>query len=145
MAIFGAGSSWDGGEEQKQDFFEDENFVIGWSYEDARDVYLASAALKAGDIIYLKSNAPGQRKIKVKGIGVVTKSIIEGVWDDILVNRGIVNISPVIEVRWVITDEFHIEIPDAEGKFTAVRASTFYEEYLPFVQSAIINRLFSNT
>lgn len=144
MAIFGAGSTWDGTEEQKQDFFDQGNFAIGWSYEDARDVYLALASLKAGDIIYLKSNAPGTRRIRVKGIGIVISPIIQGLFNSIFDNQGTPAINPTIEVRWANTDEFHIDIPADEGKLTAVRASTFYEEYLPFVQIAIIGHLFNN-
>jgi len=37
LAIFGAGSNWDG-DEMKHDFFNDENFVIGWNYLSAKDL-----------------------------------------------------------------------------------------------------------
>lgn len=47
-----------------------------------------------------------------------------------------------VKVKWIVKDEFHIVIPDIEGKLTNVRSATFYEEYLPIVQTEIINKLF---
>ncbi len=144
MAIFGVGSTKDGGIELKDEFFRDENFKIGWSYDEGKDLFEAASLLKAGDIIYIKSNAPGSRNIRVKGIGVVKTTFIHSLIDS---DTGIQTLldyhSFYIPVKWIITDEFHIEIPDDEGRLTASRASTFYEEYLPFVQNQIIDRLFS--
>ena len=69
MSIFGAGSTWDDGDEQKGDFFANENYVIGWDYRSAKDLYSALASMKAGDILYLKSNAPGSKKLESKALG----------------------------------------------------------------------------
>lgn len=142
MAIFGAGSSWDD-EEKSCDFYSDKSFAIGWYYNNAKDLYDAVSLLKAGDIIYLKANKVGSRSIRVKGIGILTETFIHTLfgekpckdedWDR---NRF------KLKVKWVVTDEFHIEIPESEGKLTNVRSATFYEEYLPFVQKAIVDRLF---
>ena len=41
MAIFGAGSNWDG-YEMKDNFFKNSNYVIGWNINDAHLVYVAS-------------------------------------------------------------------------------------------------------
>ncbi len=60
----------------KDDFFYDDNFVIGWDYNHAKDLYDAVSLLKAGDIVYLKANQVGSQSIRVKGIGIVTKSFI---------------------------------------------------------------------
>lgn len=142
MAIFGAGSNWDG-DEMKDDFFDNENFVIGWDYGNAKDLYDAVSLLKAGDIVYLKSNQSGSRTIRVKGIGVVTKSFVHCLIEKGLTKETIVDWSSFyIKIKWVIKDEFHITIPDTEGKLTNVRAATFYEEYLPFVQTAILDKMF---
>lgn len=142
MAIFGAGSVWDGNVEQKQDFFKDENYVIGWDYEDARDVFFALSSLKAGDIIYLKSNQPGSRTIRVKGIGIVRKPLIDKLFNGCYGEVETSNIQPVIEVKWIYQDEFQIVIPEAEGKLTNIRAATFYEEFLPYVQNEILDNIF---
>lgn len=142
MSIFGAGSNWDG-DEKKEEFFKNENFVIGWDYDNAKDLYDAVSLLKAGDIIYLKSSASGSLTIRVKGIGVVTKSFIHCLMEKSLTKEDISDwYSFFIQVKWIIKDEFYITIPGNEGRLTNVRAATFYEESLPFVQKEIIDKLF---
>jgi hypothetical protein len=143
MSIFGAGSNWDG-TEMKDEFFKNENFVIGWDYHSGKDLYDAVSLLKAGDIIYLKSNQSGSRTLRIKGIGIVTKSFIHCLIEKELAQEAISDWNGLfIQVKWIIKDEFHVIIPDGEGKLTNVRAATFYEEYLPFVQKKIIEKLFS--
>ncbi len=80
MAIFGAGSNWDGNE-IKDDFFKNENFVIGWDINDAEDLYSQISSVKVGDIIYLKANRPGSLEIRIKGIGIVKKSLVNQLFD----------------------------------------------------------------
>lgn len=141
MAIFGIGSMWD--EEMKDDFFQNNNFVIGWDYYNAPDIYEAVSLLKAGDIIYLKANRPGSRTIRVKAIGVVAKSFIHHFIENKLQSTDIADWNNfTIPIHWIVKDEFHIVIPPLEGRLTNVRAATFYEEYLPFVQQQILKRLF---
>lgn len=70
MAIFGAGSDWDG-VEQSPRFFNSNSYEIGWNVNEARDLHQLVRGLKASDIIYLKANRPGSLDIRVKGIGVV--------------------------------------------------------------------------
>ena len=144
MAIFAGGSNFYGDTEMKNDFFNDENFVIGWDYDSARDLYNAVSSLKAGDIIYLKTVAPAAlRSIKVKGIGIITKSFIQCLIDDGLKISDITKGEGLyVKMKWVVKSEFKINIPDTEGKLNSIRASTFYEEYLPFVQHKIIEKLF---
>lgn len=143
MAIFGAGSNWNGAE-LKNDFFQNHNFVIGWDYENAKDLFNIVSLLKAGDIIYLKANQAGSRRIRVKGIGIVTKSFIHYLIEnkfDIDEISDWNNFS--IPVVWLITKEFFIQIPENEGKLTNMRSPTFFEENLPFVQNEILNKLFN--
>ena len=142
MAIFGAGSNWDG-VEMKDKFFNDDNFVIGWDYKNAKDLYNVVSLLKAGDIVYLKANQVGSRKIRVKGIGVVTQTFVHCLIEKGLTKEIITDYdSFYIKIKWIVKDEFPIDIPDNEGKLTNVRAATFYEEYLPCVQKEIISKLF---
>jgi len=141
MAIYGAGSMWDG-EEMSEQFFAQGNFVVGWNRATGGDLQASLASLKIGDIIYLKGNRPGSRVIRVKGIGFVTRSFIECVqageypaeaieaWQQFFVG-----------VRWVVREEFRIEIPAGVGRLTNIRAATFYEEPLALVQNAILDRL----
>ena len=140
MAIYGAGSKWKD-KELRDEFFRDEKFVLGWDYDSAQDLYDAVSLLKAGDIVYLKSNAPGSRSIRVKGIGIVTKSFVHCLIEKGLTKETITDYSSFyLKVKWVVKDEFHIEIPDDDGKLTNVRAGTFHEENLPFVQKEIIGK-----
>ena len=141
MAIFGVGSKW-GNDELKNQFFSEGKFILGWNEDSAKDLYAFVASLKVGDIIYIKANAPGTRKIRVKGIGIVTKNLIgcinDGEFGEVAISdwQGL-----FVRVAWVHTTEFIVTIPDDEGKLTNIRAATLYEEYLPFVQEAILLKI----
>ncbi|MTH15545.1 hypothetical protein [Flavobacterium sp. LC2016-01] len=139
MAIYGAGSNWSG-QELKDDFFLNNNYVIGWDIKDANDLYSMISTFKVGDIIYLKANRPGSFDIRVKGIGFVKSSLL-----DVLFEKG-ENLSKVrnnfeLPVEWIVKDEFYINIPHAIGKLTNIRAATLYEEYLPYVQNEVLNKI----
>ena len=139
MAIYGAGSNWDG-QELKDDFFLNNNYVIGWDIKDANDLYSMISTFKVGDIIYLKANRPGSFDIRVKGIGFVKSSLL-----DVLFEKG-ENLSQVrnnfeLPVEWIVKEEFFINIPNAIGKLTNIRAATLYEEYLPYAQNEILSKI----
>ncbi len=143
MAIFGAGSKWDE-EELKNDFFQNDKFIIGWNENSAKDLYEAVSLLKVGDIVYLKGNRPGSRDIRVKGIGLVTKSFIQCLQSGEYGTSDISGWSSFfIKIKWICQDEFKITIPEDEGRLTNIRAATFYEEYLPYVQEMIIDKIIS--
>jgi len=76
MAIYGAGSVWDG-EEVCDQFFAEGCFIVGWDRLTGSDLQSSLASLKIGDIIYLKANRPGSRTLRVKGVGIVSRSFIE--------------------------------------------------------------------
>jgi hypothetical protein len=142
MAIFGAGSNWDG-DEMKEDFFKDSNFVVGWDYSSSNDLYDAVCSLKAGDIIYLKSNWAGSRSIRVKGIGVITRSFIHSFIENKLASTDVTGWNELsIPVEWIVKEEFRINIPPGEGKLSNVRSATIFEEHLPLVQTAILSKLY---
>ena len=121
------------------------NSTIGWDEKHAKDLYEAVSQLKVGDIIYLKSVSPAHiRNIKIKGIGIVTKSFIQCLQSEEYKNINISDWSSLfIKVKWIILDEFILTIPEDEGKLTNIRPATFYEEYLPFVQEQILNKIFT--
>lgn len=142
MAIFGAGSKWKT-DELKKDFFNEEKFIIGWNEANAKDLYEVVSQLKVGDIIYLKGVSPRHiRNIEVKGIGIVTKSFIQCLLSG---EYGETDISDwnsfFIKVKWLIKDCYKIIIPEENGKLTNVRPATFYEEYLPYVQKNILDKI----
>ena len=144
MAIYGAGSKW--GQEQtemKTKFFKEEKFILGWNDESAEDIYEALSSLKVGDIIYLKSNQPGSRTIRVKGIGIVVSSFMQCILNGELSTDEINDWESLfIKVKWIKQEEFTIKILSTKGKLTNIRAASFYEEYLPHVQQEIIAKLF---
>jgi len=140
MAIFGAGSNWDGSE-IKDDFFKNENYIIGWDINDAEDLYGQISSVKVGDIIYLKANKPGSLELRIKGIGIVKQSLVNQLFEkkeNLSKNRR----NFEIPVKWVVKNEFHISIPQNMGKLTNVRAATLYEEFLPFIQTEILKEIF---
>ena len=143
MPIYGVGSKWED-EELKGRFFEEEKFILGWNEPTAKDIYSAVSTIKVGDILYIKANQPGTRRIRVKGVGIVTKNFMNCFNDG---QFGDVNYSDweslFIKVKWVYQDEFIINIPDNEGKLTNYRAATFYEEFLPLVQEKILEKIFN--
>tara|TARA_R110000868_G_C10794055_1_gene756558 strand:+ start:80 stop:514 length:435 start_codon:yes stop_codon:yes gene_type:complete len=140
MAIFGAGSKWDN-DEMKNEFFKDENFVIGWNIKDAEDLYSLISTIKIGDIIFLKANKPGNLDVRIKGIGIVKNSFI-GVLFDKEENLPLRTENFELPVKWIVTSEFKISIPPNIGKLTHIRSGTLYEEYLPYVQKEIIEEIF---
>ena len=138
MAIYGVGSNWSG-TELKDRFFADGKFILGWNEESAKDLYAFVSSLKVGDILYIKANQPGSRTIRVKGIGIVTKSLIGCINSGEFENAAISEWESLfVRVAWLHREEFTINIPKTEGKLTNIRAATIYEEYLPIVQEAIL-------
>ena len=141
MAIFGAGSKWNENE-LKYEFFQNEKFIIGWNENSAKDLYEAVSLLKVGDIVYLKGNKPGSRDIRVKGIGLVIKSFIQCLQSGEYASNDISNWNSFfIKIKWICQEEFKITISEDEGRLTNIRAATFYEEYLPYVQEKIIDKI----
>lgn len=141
MAIYGAGSVWESGEEM-ENFFANNNFALGWDYVRAEDLYGLISSVKAGDIIYLKSKSPKSSKMNVKAIGIVTESFVHY----LIVNKIELGAlkemgSLAIGVKWVLKIPFELKIEEKQGKLTTFRPSTFYEEFLPSVQREIINHL----
>lgn len=144
MAIYGAGSVWDMDIEEMGNFFGNNNFVLGWSYGEAEDLYGLISSVKIGDIIYLKSKSPSSSKMNIKAIGIVTQSLVHylianRITPDALMEER----SLAIGVRWVVKTPFELVIEEVRGKLTTIRPSSFYEEFLPCVQHAIIDRLTS--
>lgn len=140
MAIYGAGSNWEGNE-VKNNFYADENYVIGWNINNAEDLYSLISSVKVGDIIYLKANRPGSLDIRIKGIGIVKKSLIKALFDR-EENLSETRNNFKLPVKWIVKDEFKVSIPKDTGKLTNVRAATLYEECLPFVQDEILRKIF---
>ncbi len=141
MAIFGAGSNWDGHEIQ-QSLFQNNHYLIGWDIVDAEDLYTLISTIKVGDIIYLKANRPGSLDVRIKGIGFVTEPLMLSLLKK-KINLAQTRINFELPVEWVFQDEYSISIPPNTGKLTNIRAATLYEEHLPFVQNNILQSIFN--
>ncbi len=139
MAIFGAGSKWEE-DEMKNEFFKNENYVIGWNIKDAEDLYNLISTMKIGDLIYLKSNKPGSLDIRIKGIGIVKNSLIGGLFEK-EENLSVRKNNFELPVKWIVKTESKITIPKNTAKLTNVRSATLYEENLPFVQKEILEKI----
>lgn len=150
MAIYGAGSVWAEGEVM-ENFFAENNFVLGWGYDDAEDLYGLISSVKNGDIIYLKSKSPKSSKMTVKAIGIVTKSLVHYLIADEAEKTKLPDKTKVVRladggnlaigVKWIVKTPFELDIDESRGKLTTIRPSSFYEEFLPSVQRAIIDHL----
>lgn len=141
MAIYGVGSKWNE-KELKERFFKEGRFILGWNESSAKDLYAFVSSLKVGDILYIKSNQPGARVLRVKGVGIVTKSLLNCMSSAEFVHSAISDWESLfVEVAWMHRVEFLITIPDDEGKLTNIRAATIYEEYLPLVQQEILSKI----
>ncbi len=145
MAILGASSNWDG-VEKKDDFLNYDNFIIGWDYNHAKDLYDAVSLLKTGDIVYLKDNQISSRTVIVKCICIITQSFVHCLIENGLTKETITYWNRLyIKKRWVVKNEFHINITIPEGELTNVRSAIFYEKYLPFVQKKIIEKFLNQS
>lgn len=150
MAIYGAGSVWAEGEVM-ENFFAKNNFVLGWGYDDAEDLYGLISSVKTGDIIYLKSKSPKLSRMTVKAIGIVSKSLVHYLITnkieaaELAAETETVRLADggnlAIGVKWIVKTPFELDIEESRGKLTTIRPSSFYEEFLPSVQRAIIDRL----
>ena len=150
MAIYGAGSVWTEGEVM-ENFFANDNFVLGWGYDDAEDLYGLISSVKNGDIIYLKSKSPKSSKMTVKAIGIVSKSLVHyliaketeaaELADETEATRLADGGNLAIGVKWIDKTPFELDIEEKYGKLTTIRPSSFYEEFLPSVQRVIIDHL----
>jgi len=131
-----------GWERIKKWFFYQWKVYYWLEWKECKRFIWSSIPIKVGDIIYLKSNRPGSRDIRVKGIGFVTKSFIQCLQDGEYGNKDISDWNSFfIKIKWISQIEFKIEIPTDEGRLTNIRAATFYEEYLPYVQNKILETI----
>lgn len=74
MKIWGMGTCYGGYDDQTSIFIKNKIAAIGWSEDDAVDLYAMIREVEIGDIIYLKSSYPQKGKgriLRIKAIGRV--------------------------------------------------------------------------
>ena len=128
MAIYGIGAFYE--EDVSEKFIQNGFIGTGWSLSDAPELHEYFRSLKVGDIVYIKAAQFGQ-DITVKGIGVII--------DNIILDSGYNKLTEVgRNVKWINTEWFVIKRPSEKNN---VRSNTVYEEFHPFVQREIIDRI----
>lgn len=122
MSIFGVGAFYD--EDVSEDFIQDSVICVGWSAKDAPSLHNFLHAMKAGDVVYIKSFTP-KCGLTIKAIGLLRSG-------------GVVkhaNLGASREVLWLWTG--NEKIGKLDDKLN-VRSNTLYEEFNPQVQERII-------
>lgn len=132
MAIYGIGAHYGGTDDKSGDFIKDGVAGIGWNHSDAPELHQFLAALKVGDIIYIKSFSPSSPFIFIRAIGFVSDDEIL----DMKSSKGLVEIGR--NVVWKIAEEFKLPKPSEKNN---VRLNSLYEEFHPSIQAEIIKRL----
>lgn len=130
MAIYGIGAYYD--KDVSPRFIENNLVGVGWDSTDAPELHEFIRALKVGDIVYIKSYSPRADVITIRAISIVTNSEFV----DAEASNGLVEAGR--NVRWLSTQQFEIAPPAERNN---VRRNTFYEEWHPVVQQAIMERV----
>lgn len=132
MKIWGIGTCYGGYDDQTSRFIENGIAAIGWSEDDAIDLYAMLREVEIGDIVYLKST------YQKKGIGRILR--IKAVGKVINANKkfdgksalGIEYVNDFVAVD--------LALNEYRGK-NSVYGSTFYQEYNPLIVEEILKMI----
>lgn len=128
MAIYGIGAYWDG-DDKTDEFVQHGKVCIGWWPSDAPSLYKILKTIKIGDIVYIKSNPPGE--LRIKAIGLVTDDTPFPYDEETKGKR----VPGCIRISWLWKSEpVIIKVKDRYN----VRANSLYEEYNSEVQKTIL-------
>jgi hypothetical protein len=138
MAIYGIGAYF-GDHDISDDFIKYKLIGVGWPFDDAPDLHEMVKSLKTGDIVFLKkfSLASG---FQIKSVGIVADSEIIQDTDQckILQNDSL----PIARhVKWLWTSENWVFITEDAGGKNNVRLNSVFEEFNPYVQWEIVEKL----
>jgi hypothetical protein len=131
MAVLGIGATYEGIHDQTSNFINMGVACVGWSPTDAPALHAQMAAIKTGDVIFIKSFAPSAG-LHVKAVGVVTDASFRKITDAL--GWG-------VSVRWVSMPEGRIAIGAVEDHSDYVRRGTLYEEFNPSVIKQVLDVL----
>lgn len=124
------GTCYGGYDDQTSVFIKNKVAAIGWSEDDAIDLYAMLGKVEIGDIIYLKSTYPKKnsgRILRIKAIGKVVNPNKKFDEKSAIGVDYIENFTPV-----------DLVLKDYKGK-NNVYGSTFYQEYNPLIIEKILN------
>lgn len=124
------GTCYGGYDDQTTIFIENKIAAIGWSENDAIDLYAMIGKVEIGDIIYLKSTYPKKsigRILRIKTVGKVVNPNKKFDGKSAIGMDYIENFAPI-----------DLVLKDYKGK-NNVYGSTFYQEYNPLIIEKILN------
>ena len=130
MKVWGMGTCYGGYNDQTSMFIKNKIAAIGWSEDDAIDLYAMIGKVEIGDIIYLKSTYPKKnigRILRIKTIGKVVNPNKKFNGKSAIGVDYIKNFAPI-----------DLVLNDYKGK-NSVYGSTFYQEYNPLIIEKILN------
>ena len=133
MSVWGIGAYYSGAikKDKTADFINSNCAFIGWSKTEAPPLHRMLDSIKIGDIIYIKSFVPRNKRLTIKAIGIVTNT------------KKIHNnsLGTGIEVKWKSgLVPFNIGVSPA--MFTNnVYNNSLYEEFNEEILHQIINQL----
>lgn len=124
------GTCYGGYDDQTSIFIKNKIAAIGWSEDEAIDLYAMIGKVEIGDIIYLKSTYPKKSIGRILRIKTVGKVVNPNKKFDGKRAIGVDYIENFIPVDLVLKDY--------KGK-NSVYGSTFYQEYNPLIIEKILN------
>jgi hypothetical protein len=131
MAVYGIGATYNGTEDQSDNFIGNGVACIGWSPGDAPAAHAQMTTVKMGDIIFIKSYAPSAG-LHIKAVGIITDNTFRKITDTL--GWG-------VSVRWVPLPNGKIVIGPVEDHSDYMRRGTLYEEFNPSVIRRVLDVL----
>lgn len=119
MAVYGIGATYEGTEDQSENFIHNDVACVGWEPLDAPAAHAQMASVKLGDIFFIKSYAPSAG-LHIKAVGIVTDATFRKITDAL--GWG-------VSVRWVPLPNGRIVIGPVEDHSDYMRRGTLYEEF----------------
>lgn len=127
MALWGIGAKW-GNDDVSSEFLTNGIIRLGWSKNEAPDLYAMLDEIQVTDFVYIKSFVPNNRMLIIHAVGIVKETV---------------NTNESIKVFW-LTDlkenPIKISLNDVKGK-NNVYSNTLYKEY----SYEIAETIFKNT
>lgn len=138
MAIWGMGAFYE--EDVSAQFIENGVAFVGWDKKEAPVLHNMLDHIRVGDIIYLKSFTPKNKKLTIKAIGIVTNAQREV--QDLRLKDRLYPIGKGVTVAWKTPADFRESIEVTERMFkNNVFNNTLYQEYNDEVIDLIFKQL----
>ena len=134
MHVWGMGFMFGRDDDRSGNFLDSGTAVIGWSMEDAPDLFAMLREVNLGDVLYLKTFGIRKQEVRVWHIGKVISTLN-------LVDNGT---KYALGMKWVKSFDEPITLSLREQKYTGknnVYNNTFYREYNPGIIQNILQHI----